>query len=83
MIPIKHKGNDYYELEDGSIVDKKLYDLALFLEEQQQKLTAIISQIRADRFARVRQALWNHGIPNFTPEELLEDEWNDIIRGRG
>lgn len=44
MLKVKRVGIGYYELEDGTIIDKGLYDLAVFLEEQQQKLLALLSK---------------------------------------
>jgi len=32
----------YYELEDGTVIDKGLYDLVIFLEEQRQKLLTLL-----------------------------------------
>ena len=42
MKGIKRVGLGYYELEDGTIIDKGLYDLAIFLDEQRRKLLALL-----------------------------------------
>lgn len=42
MKKIKRVGLGYYELEDGTIIDKGLYDLAVFLDKQRQKLLGLL-----------------------------------------
>jgi hypothetical protein len=42
LSPIKRTGIGYYELENGQIIDKGLYELATFLDRQIQILQELI-----------------------------------------
>lgn len=49
LSPIKRNGIGFYELEDGSITDKGFYDLAIFLEKQQQSLSTLLGQLKHNK----------------------------------